>query len=183
MLAEELLVLNGEGVLWQQARPLLDAALRLERSDEGYIWHGWSRDQVCRFLKTLPSPCSLLVGVWDTIFDEQGERDTLVLGIVCEVVQGTVASICTFEKLVAAGLKPLVELEIGLEDALDIMHYARREVAPVAWALFIERTAWDEWLFSSAEDGGALDKGALLDTFARKGRCVLMGSQAALNEK
>lgn len=183
MLAEELQIFNGEGVLWERARPLLEAALRLENSGEGYVWHGWQEEQVSRFLGELPSPCSLVVGVWDTLSDEQGERDMLALGIVCEVVQGIVSSISTFERLVAAGLKPLAELEIGIEDALDIMHYARRQVAPVAWALFIERTAWDEWLFASAEDGGALDKGELLDALAQKGRCVLMGSQAAEDER
>ena len=181
MLAEELLILNSEDALWQQARPLLEAALRLEHNDESYIWHGWQKDQILRFLDGLPSPCSLVIGVWDTR-PEPGvhpAQDTLILGAVCKVVQGVVSFICAFENLVAAGLKPLDQLEIGMEDALEIIHYARRQVAPVAWALFIEKPAWDEWLFASTEDGGELDKGELLDTFARKGRCVLMGSQAA----
>ena len=185
VLAEELLVLNSEGALWQQARPLLDAALRLEQQDDTYVWHGWQKDQIRAFLSTLPSPCSLVVGVWDTLAatSSRPAQEQLVLGAVCEVVQGTVCSICTFENLVAAGLKPIAELEIGMEDALEIMHYARRQVAPVAWALFIERTAWDEWLFTSSENGGALDKGELLGKLADKGRCVLMGSQAALHEQ
>ena len=178
MLAEELLILNGEGDLWQAARPLLDVALRLEQNDETYTWHGWRKRRMDTFLAELPSPCSLVVGVWDTLpaTGARPAQDKLVLGAVCAVEKGLVRSICTFEHLVTAGLKPVDELEIGIEDALEIMHYARRQVAPVAWALFIEKTAWDEWLFTST------DKGALLDEFARRGRCVLMGSPATSYE-
>ena len=185
MLAEELLVLNSNNTLWQTARPLLDAALRLEQQNETYTWHGWQKASIQAFLATLPSPCSLVVGVWDTLpaTSTQPAQDKLVLGVVCEVVQGTVRALSTFESLVDVGLKPVDELEISMEAALAIMHHARRQVAPVAWALFIEKTAWDEWLFADAEDGGALDKGALLAELAHHGRCVLMGSQAALYEQ
>lgn len=176
MLAEELLILNGTDTLWQTARPLLEAALCLEQQDDRYCWHGWQKAPMQTFLATLPASCSLVVGVWETSL--QTAQDTLVLGVVCDVAQGIIRALWTFEALVAAGLKPVEELEISLEDALEIMHYARRQVAPVAWALFIEKTAWDEWLFATTEDGGALDKGALLATLVSKGRCVLMGSQA-----
>lgn len=185
MLADNLLVFDDNDPLWQAARPLLDAALLLERGDDTSTWHGWQKSTVQAFLSTLPSPCSLIVGVWDTLSttDTQPARDQLVQGIVCAVEQGTVRALYTLEALVAAGLKPINELEIGMEDALEIIHYARRQVAPVAWALFIEKVAWDEWLFASADDGGVLDKGALLNALAAKGRCVLMGSQAALHEQ
>lgn len=180
MLAEELLIFNGTDTLWQTARPFLEAALRLEQQDERFTWHGWQKGPVQTFLATLPSPCSLVVGVWDTLPETNGQaaQDTLVLGVVCHVIQGQVHALWTFEALVEAGLKPVDELAISMEDALDIMHYARRQVAPVAWALFTEKAAWDEWLFATAEDGGPLDKGALLALLADKGRCVLMGSQA-----
>jgi hypothetical protein len=182
--AEELVVLDGEGELWQQARPLLEAALRLEQNADTSVWHGWQKGQVRAFLQTLPSPSSLVVGVWDTLpaSSTREAQDTLVLGIICEVVAGTVRSICTFDSLVAAGLKPVDELQIGMEDALEIMHYTRRRIAPVAWALFIERSAWDEWLFAAPKIGGALDKGELLGNLAQKGRCVLMGNSAARYE-
>lgn len=178
MLAEELLVRNGEGALWETARPLLDTALRLEQNDDTYTWHGWQKSQMNSFLAALPSPCSLVVGVWDTLpaAGARPAQDKLVLGVACEVEEGVVRSICTFEQFVSAGLKPVGELEIGMEDALEIMHYARRQVAPVAWALFIEKTAWDEWLFTST------DKGRLLDELVRRGRCVLMGSQSSSHE-
>ncbi len=184
MLAEELLILTTDDALWQTARPLLDAALRLEQNDDVYTWHGWRKSQVQAFLGTLPSLCSLVVGVWDTLCatGAQPAQDKLVLGIVCEVARGVVRSVCTFEKLVAAGLKPVDELEIGMEDALEIMHYARRQIAPVAWALFIEKAAWDEWLFAAGDDETAPDKGELLGRLARAGRCVLMGSQSAPHE-
>lgn len=181
MLAEELLVLNDETPLWQQARFLVNAALRLEQNDASYIWHGWQKAQIGAFLHTLPDPCSLVVGVWGRIPATAScpSQEKLVLGVVCEVVEGVIRSICGFERLVAAGLKPVDTLEIGLEDALEIMHYARKQVAPVAWALFTEQATWNTWLFTADEDGGALDKGELLRTLARKGDCVLMGSQAA----
>ena len=69
------------------------------------------------------------------------------------------------------------ELEPGVDDALEIMRAARRLVAPVAWALFMEKSAWDEWLFAGGDDGAVIDKGELLATFARQGRCVLLGGQ------
>lgn len=178
MLAEELLILNSEGALWQAARPLLDAALRLDQNDDTSTWHGWQKSRMEAFLAALPSPCSLVAGVWDTLpaAGARPAQDTLVLGIVCAVEQGEIRSICTFEHLVAAGLKSIDELEISIEDALEIMHYARRQVAPVAWALFGEKAAWDEWLFTPT------DKGQLLDELVNRGRCVLMGSQAASHE-
>lgn len=178
MLAEELLILNGEGALWQAARPLLEAALRLDHNNNTYIWHGWQKSRVDAFLAELPSPCSLVAGVWDTLpaAGARPAQDKLVLGVVCSVEQGEIRSICTFEHLVAAGLKPVDELEIGMEDALEIMHYARRRAAPVAWAFFSEKAAWDEWLFTPT------DKGKLLDELVSRGRCVLMGSQATSHE-
>lgn len=183
MLAEEFLVVDSEGALWQSVRPLLDVALRLDNCDEMFTWHGWQKSQLTAFLAGLPSPCSLLAGVWETLPADgtEPEQDRLVLGLVCEVVQGELRSLRTFESLVDAGLKPINELEIGIEDALEIMHYARKQVAPVAWALFTEKATWDEWLFAS-DDDGALDKGALLSRFAGEGRCVLMGSRALLSQ-
>jgi len=180
VLAEELQVLDGEDALWLAVRPLLDAALRLERREETFVWRGWQKSVVNTFLAALPSPCSLVVGAWDTFpaTDTDPARDKLVLGIVCSVEWGEICSLRTFASLVADGLKPVDELEIGMEDALEIMHYARKQVAPVAWALFIEKAAWDEWIFAAADDDGALDKGALLNRLAQEGRCVLMGSCA-----
>ena len=179
MLADELVVLDADSHLWRAARPLLDATLRLDQHNDTYSWHGWDKQQMSCFLKNLPSPCSLVVGVWETIpaEDDTVEREELALGIVCEVVEGEIRSIRTFEALTAAGLKPIKELEPGFDDAIEIMHVSRKLVAPVAWALFIEKTAWDEWLFAAGDNGAVVDKGELLASFARQGCCVLMGSQ------
>lgn len=182
MLAEELVVLDGDGLLWREVRPLLDAALRLEQNDDAYTWHGWSKQQINTFLKNLPSHCSLIVGVWETVAEGEGddaeELERLRLGFVCEVVEGEVCSVSTFESFLRAGLKPIQQLEPGAEDALEVMRLTRLEVAPVAWALFTEKAMWDEWLFASGDDGAVIDKGELLASFARMGRCVLMGDQA-----
>ena len=64
VLAEELCVLDGDSALWRPARPLLDAALRLEQNDDTYSWHGWNKQQIIAFLDQLPQKCSLVVGVW-----------------------------------------------------------------------------------------------------------------------
>lgn len=173
MLAEELRVLDGDSALWRPVRPLLDAALRLEQNDDTYSWHGWNKQQITAFLDRLPPRCSLVVGVWET---EAGMPEELALGVVCEVVNGEVHSLCTFQALTSAGLKR--ELEPGIDDALEIMRAARRLVAPVAWALFMEKSAWDEWLFAGGDDGAVVDKGELLANFARQGRCVLLGGQS-----
>lgn len=194
MLAEELMILNGDSPLWQAVRPILDAALRLEQNNDAYLWHGWSKQQVSKFLQSLPPRCSLVVGVWEAEdevkTDDAFEHEPLVLGVVCEVLAGEVCSIRTFEALVADGLKPVHQLEPGIEDALEIMRHAKMQVAPVAWALFTDRTTWNEWLLAESGDGNdddggnggnsnVIDKGALLSSLAGKGRCVLMGSQAA----
>ena len=180
MLAQELLVADGDAQLFRAVRPLLDVALRLDQNDDTYSWRGWNKQQIESFLGSLPSLCSLVAGVWETISEdgEMAEHEKLVLGCVCEVHDGVVATIRTFESLAGAGLKAIDQLEPGVEDGLEIMR-AARTVAPVAYALFIEKTAWDEWIFSGGDDDGAVDKGEALASIARQGRCVLMGSQVA----
>lgn len=186
MLAEELVVIDAQSALWAAARPLLDAALRLELNGENYVWHGWNKQQIDELLAGLPSHCSLVVGVWEVQAGEGTaiEQEILSMGIVCEVIDGTVTSICTFDALVEAGLKATNELEPGFEDAVAIMRAARSMFAPVAWALFTDKGTWNEWVLGCNEDGrdgvdGAIDKGELLATLARQGRCVLMGSRTA----
>lgn len=176
MIVEEFSVLDGDSSLWQPARPLLEAALRLEQNDDTYSWYGWHKKYIDAFLKGLPEPCSLLVGVWDTLASASGEeREVLVLGCICEVSKGEVRSIRTFEAL--SGLPPVDQLEPGFEHALEIMRAAKAQVAPVAWAIFTDKATWDEWLFAEGENGTIIDKGELLASLARQGRCVLMGSQ------
>lgn len=183
MLAEELVVIDGDSQLWSAARPLLDVALRLEQNDESYSWHGWRKEQMNTFLKDLPPLCSLVLGVWETVpgLENEGgqDREELRLGVVCEVVEGEVRSIRTFEALTAVGLKPIDALEPGIDDALEIMQAARTQVAPVVWALFLEKAAWDAWLFAEECDRAIIDKGDVLASLARQGSCVILGSRAA----
>lgn len=182
MLAEELSVLDAGTSLWSTARPLLDAVLRLEQQDDSYAWHGWRKKQINAFLQALPAHCTLLVGVWESVPDVESrqEREKLFVGCVCEVAQGEIRSIRTFEALTEAGLPPVEELEPGAEHAYELMRAAKSQIAPVAWALFTDKPTWDEWLFADGNEGGEgnkSDKGELLAHFARQGRCVLMGSQ------
>lgn len=181
MFAKELEILDGDSPHYRSIRPLLDASLCLDRSEDSYAWHGWQRNYLTSFLASLPERCSLLVGVWETISGsgQHEEVEQLALGCVLEVIEGEVRSVRTFDALVKDGLKPVEQLEAGYEDALELMRLARAQVAPVAWALFIDKKGWDEWLFSEeeGEHGEPLDKGEQLAGFARKGRCVLMGSQ------
>ncbi|MEO6892358.1 MAG: hypothetical protein ABI456_21845 [Ktedonobacteraceae bacterium] len=183
MLAEELEVLDVDSPLWQAARPLLDAALRLEQNDETYTWHGWGRRQISTFLASLPALCSLVVGVWETMPAEAENApfgsEELMLGVVCKVIEGEVQAICTFEALTAYRLKPIKQLEPGLDDALEIMRAARTQVAPVAWALFTDRETWNAWVFASDDAETVADKAQLLASFVRQGRCVLLGSSSA----
>jgi hypothetical protein len=179
--AEEFVVVDGDARLFQALRPLVDIALRLDQNDDGYCWHGWNRGQIDGFLASLPSTCSLVVGVWEGAREDGVggilERERLVLGCVCEVSEGEVKSIRTFEALAEAGLRSVDQLEPGIDDALEIMRAARKIIAPAAYALFMVREAWDEWLLTPGDDGGLIDKGELLASIARQGRCVLMGSQ------
>jgi hypothetical protein len=176
VLADELSVIDADSRLWSAARPLLDNALRLEQQDETYIWHGWRKSQVNAFLQSLPVHCTLLVGVWGT---SEEDREQLILGCACEVVEGEICTIRTFEALADPDLPSVHELEPGFEHALALMRVARISIAPVAWALFTDKTTWDEWLFAAGEDEGEIDKGTVLASFAQQGRCVLLGSQAS----
>ncbi len=180
MIAEELLVLDVDAALWHAARPLLDVVLQIEQHDQTYSWHGWCKEPIDAFLRKLPSPASLVIGVWEIMpaTNTTSEREVMALGLVCEVVNGVVRSIRTFEALSAAGLKPSNDLEPGFQDALEIMRLAEKQVAPVAWALFTDKATWDEWLYAEGADEKCIDKADLLAQFARQGRCVLLGSQS-----
>jgi hypothetical protein len=180
MLAQNFIVIDPETSLYNTIRPLLDSALQLDREKESYAWHGWRKESIEAFLRRLPAHCALLVGVWDAegIAEEAGddqEREVLALGCVCEVHNGEICSLRTFEALTKSdpSLPAVAELEPGYQHAVELMRATRRLVAPVAWALFTDRVTWNEWLF--AED----DKDELLVSLAKQGRCVLMGSQTS----
>lgn len=180
MLAENLIIIDPEASLWNTVHPLLDSALQLEREEKSYIWYGWRKESIEAFLKRLPSHCTLLVGVWDAegIAEDTSdgqEHEVLALGCICEVRDGEICSLRTFEALAKTdpSLPPITELEPGYQHAIELMRATRSQVAPVAWALFTDRAAWNEWLF--AED----NKDELIASLARQGRCVLMGSQTS----
>lgn len=183
MLAEELSVLDAGTALWNAVRPLLQAALRLDQQDEQYVWHGWSKQAIEKFLHNLPSHCTLLAGVWsiESVADDEQDSERLVLGMVCEVKDGEICSLRTFEALSDPELPPISALEPGFEHARLLMRAAKTQIAPVAWALFTDKAAWDEWVFGVSDEctgSMALNKGELLASLAEQGRCVLMGSQA-----
>jgi hypothetical protein len=179
VLAEELFILDANSELWPAVRPLLDVVLRLERDDDTYVWHGWTKGQIHQFLRSLPAHCTLVLGVWEVGAEEHTALayESLVIGCVCEVIGGEVSTIRTFEALADANLPSVKELEPGFEHAREIMRVVRTQIAPVAWALFTDKTTWDEWLFGDNDKGHVVDKGELLASFALQGRCVLMGSQ------
>jgi hypothetical protein len=178
VLVDELSIVDAASSLWQPLRPLLEIALSLDQQDASYSWHGWNKAQIDSFLQPLPEHCSLLLGVWDTFVSEQdkAEHETLVVGCVCEVRDGAICSIRTFEAL--SDIPAIAQLEPGFEHGLELMRAVKMQVAPVAWALFTDKHTWDEWLFAESDDGNIVDKGEVLAQFARQGRCVLMGSQA-----
>ncbi len=181
VLAEELVVLDADSPLWNALQPLLNAVLRLEQHDESYSWHGWKKAAIAAFLHDLPAHCSLLAGVWEVeesfaANEQEGrERETLIVGCVCEVFNGEVRSVRTFDAL--TDLPPIEQLEPGIPHALELMRVARAQVAPVACALFTDKKTWDEWLFTETNEG--IDKGDLLASLAQQGRCVLLGNQTA----
>jgi hypothetical protein len=185
VLTEDFVIVDVNSPSWSAVRPYVDAALRLEQHEGPPVWHGWDKQQIDAFLQRLPSPCSLLIAVWeaeDVVESDgkgQGVREVLALGCVCEVVAGEVRSIRTFESLQDDDLPPLEELEPGYEHALELMRVVRRLVAPVAWGLFTDRQTWNEWIFQEGDKTLPYDKGKLLAELAQQGRCVLMGSQTA----
>ena len=178
MLAKEFIVIDNSPLLLSSS-PLLDVALRFELNNEVYYWNGWDKRQIQIFLNSLPARSSLVVGVWETKIEEEGspECEELVVGLVCEIIDGEVSSIRTCDALTVGGLKPSNQPEPGIDDAREIIRYTEKLIAPVAWALFTEKSTWDEWLFANVGESTVLDKGQQLTTFAQQGRCVLMGRQ------
>jgi hypothetical protein len=179
--AEEFLVCDADSALWQDARSLLNIALNLEQQDEQYRWHGWQKQHIAAFLQGLPPHCTLLVGVWETdasAHEEELGQERLLLGIICEVVKGEICSVRTFEALSDPNLPAIEALEPGFEHARELLRVTKMQVAPVAWAIFTDQTTWQEWLLAESADEQIFDKGELLASLARQGRCVLMGSRA-----
>ena len=179
MIAEELIVIDSDSPLWLSTLPIFGSVLRFVQNKEVYLWNGWNKQQIQSFLNSLPSRSSLVAGVWETKAEIEGshEYEKLIIGLVCEVIDGEISSIRTFDALTVVGLKPSNELEPGIDDAREIIRYSEMLVAPVAWALFLEKTTWDEWLFANVDESTAVDKEQQLATFAQQGRCVLIGSQ------
>jgi hypothetical protein len=173
VLAEELQVVNADTPSWQAVRPMLSIALQLER-DDSYVWHGWNKAQIVALLNQLPTHCTMVAAVWSVADTEQPE-ERLVLSCVCEIVNGNVQTVRTFEALTSEDLPTVEHVEAGFEHALEIMRVVRQTIAPVAWALFTDKNTWDEWVYTGDEQ--VVDKGKLLTTFVQQGRCVLMGSQ------
>ena len=136
MFAEEFIVIDCDSPLWLSTRPLLDIAVRLDQNEETYSWNGWNKRQVKGFLDSLPSRSSLVVGVWETIPEKEGsdECENLFIGLVCEIIDGEVNSIRTFDALTRVGLKPSNQLEPSIDDAREIIRHAEKLVAPVGWA-------------------------------------------------
>lgn len=191
MLAEDFVIVDVNSPSWSAIRPYVEAALRLEQDEGPAIWHGWDKLQINAFLQGLPSPCSLLVAVWETEDvvenDDRGQdsslhgqstRERLVLGCVCEIVAGEVRSIRSFESLQDDDLPPLEELEPEYQHAFELMRVVRKLVAPVAWGLFTDKQTWHDWIFQAGDKSLPYDdKGKLLTELAQQGKCVLMGSQ------
>jgi hypothetical protein len=179
VLAEELVIIDTTSSLWSAVRPLVDVALQIEQQDNTYSWHGWSKEHITAFLRSLPAHCTLLVGVWQVDATAVDMHEQLLLGCVCEVVDGAVSSVRTFDALVEAGLPPIAQLEPGYIHAQELMRITREQVAPVAWALFTDKMTWDEWILTDVDNEHSFDKKDLLTSLTQQGRCVLLGSQVA----
>lgn len=67
MLAEEFAIIDPEASLWNATRPLLDSALRLEREEKSYAWHGWRKDSI--------------MGSQTSHHDLRGKQEKIVYGI------------------------------------------------------------------------------------------------------
>lgn len=177
MLAEELIVVDATSPLWNTARPLLDIALKIEQQNGSFSWHGWQKESIDTFLQSLPAHCVLIAGVWQE--DATREQESLWLGCILEVREGAVYSVRTFTALEDAGLPPVAQLEPGFAHAQELLQLVKSSIAPVAWALFTDKTTWDEWLLADKDEQQYIDKGQLLSSLAQQGRCVLLGNQVS----
>ena len=116
-------------------------------------WHGWTYNDLHRFIKTLPSPSSLALGVY--------ANDALSMGLILVCEQGLIRCVTTFEGLHwhVSQAGPTQYTLIALCEALEA------EFAPPAAVLLCTDTAFAGWLAAS-------DKQAYLDAARGQGEAI-----------
>jgi hypothetical protein len=116
-------------------------------------WHGWTYDDIHRFITGFSSPSALALGVY--------EDDTLAIGLILICDQGKIRKVTTFEALKwdASNPGPTQQTLTALCDALDM------QFAPSAAVLLCTKTALTEWLEAS-------DKSAYLASARADGAAI-----------
>jgi hypothetical protein len=72
LLAEAFKVIDSDSPLWLSSSFLLEIVKHFEEQDETSSWNGWNKLQIRNFLQSLPTRSSIVVGVWETIFENAG---------------------------------------------------------------------------------------------------------------
>lgn len=114
-------------------------------TDDGYVaipphprnWHGWTYEQIVRFVAQLQAPASLALGV----FSDDG--DNLEIGLIGEVSGGSFRKITTFEAL------PFPREEAAVSEVfMDRLwsHLSTGEWPPAA-ALLCNSSVFERWVY------------------------------------
>ncbi len=116
-------------------------------------WHGWTYNDVRRFINALPSPSSLALGVYT--------NDALSMGLILVCDQGLIRRVTTFEGLQwnVSHLGPTQQTLTTLCEALEA------RFAPPAAVLLCTDTAFAGWL-------AATDKQAYLEEAQSQGEAI-----------
>jgi hypothetical protein len=131
---------------------------RLWREPDGYVcqpprpatWNGWTYADAQVFIRRLPDPATVALGIW--------ENNAVYIGLILETRGGLIRTVTTFEALDLPAPLPLADA------ALDTLAQAvNARFAPLAATLLCDRAAFEGWL-------AAADKGAFLRSAAEQRR-------------
>jgi hypothetical protein len=111
-------------------------------------WNGWTYANVQAFVRRLPDPASVALGVW--------ENDSIYIGLILETRGGLIRTVTTFEALDLPQPLPLADASLD-----TVTQAVNARFAPLAAALLCDRSAFEGWLT-------AVDKSVFLRTAAKQ---------------
>jgi hypothetical protein len=126
----------------------------LWREPTGYVcqpprpptWNGWTYADALAFVRCLPDPATVALGVL--------ENDSIYIGLILEIRGGLIRTVTTFEALILPQPLPLAKA------SLDVLARAvSAKFAPLAAVLVCDRDTFEGWL-------NAGDKSAFLQNAA-----------------
>lgn len=116
-------------------------ATQLWREPNGYVcqpprpatWNGWTYADAQAFVRGLPDPASVALGVL--------ENDSIYIGLILEIRGGLIRTVTTFEAITLPKPLPLAEASLGF-----LTQTINARFAPLAAALLCDRATFEGWV-------------------------------------